>query len=194
MPKLKKVALYFGSFNPIHIGHLIIAQSIINNFPIDELWFVVSPRNPLKDKKSLISEYQRLYMVKEAIEDNPRFRASDIEFGLSKPSYTVHTLAYLCEKYPDTVFYLIMGEDNLSNLHQWKNVEYIMEHFEILVYPRLGYMSHNLYQHPHIHLIKSPIIEISSSQIRAAIRQRQSVQYLLSDKVLKYIEDMNLYK
>src|SRR5574344_537913 len=150
----KKVALYFGSFNPVHIGHLIIAQSIVNNFTLDELWFIVSPRNPLKAKKTLISEFQRLYMVKEAIEDNPNFKASDIEFNLPKPSYTAHTLAYLTEKYPNVSFYLVMGEDNLSTFHQWKNQEYILENFEILVYPRPECAPNDLYEHPHVHFVK----------------------------------------
>ena len=193
-PSFKKTALFFGSFNPIHNGHLIIAQHFVNHLDIHELWFVVSPKNPLKEKKTLISEYQRFYMVQEAIEDNPKFRACDIEFQLDKPSYTAHTLSYLQEKYPDRQFFLILGEDNLSDFYRWKNYEYILEHFDLLVYPRPNCTKNELYRHPKVHFTDAPLMEISASKIREQIRSNLSIKYLVPDKVLKYIEDMNLYK
>ena len=137
--KKRNIGLYFGSFNPIHIGHLIIAEYMIENSDLDEIWFVVSPSNPLKKKESLLDERQRLYMVNIAIEDDARFRSSDIEFKLPYPSYTCVTLAHLTERYPEKNFSLIMGEDNLENIEKWKNYEFILNNFHIYTYPRAGY-------------------------------------------------------
>lgn len=197
-----KVALYFGSFNPIHIGHLAIANYIATHQPCDQVWFVVSPHNPHKEKSSLLADYHRLNLVKTAIDDNPKFRASDIEFGLDQPSYTVKTLAYLREKYPNNTFTLIMGEDNLRSLHRWYNYEAILNNHEIFVYPRvvLDSESKNLVNveiinHPSIKFCSDlPIMSISSSYIRKEISNGISPKYLLTPEVLKYIDEMGFYR
>ncbi len=191
---MKKTALYFGSFNPIHIGHLIIAEYVVENSDVDDLWFVISPSNPLKKKETLLNSAQRYFMTQIAIEDDPRFKACDIEFKLPFPSYTAVTLAKLTELYPDIQFVILMGEDNLQNLNKWRNYEYILEHFEILVYPRPGSQGGNLKNHPHVKYISAPMMEISATQIREAIKNRRKVQYLLPEKVKQYIEDMGVYR
>ena len=196
----KRIGLYFGTFNPIHIGHLIIANHIVNNSPLDEVWFVVSPHNPHKKKASLLEDYHRLNLVKEAIEGNDNFRASDIEFKLPQPSYTATTLAYLQEKYPNKEFTLIMGEDNLRSLHKWKNVESIVDNHKIIVYPRNKTIQENVLLAPQIKsaqiaLLKDvPFMDISASFIRESIKEGKSVRYLLPHPVLKYIDEMNFYK
>ncbi|MDX1445590.1 nicotinate (nicotinamide) nucleotide adenylyltransferase [Lishizhenia sp.] len=199
-----KVGLYFGSFNPIHIGHLIIANHMVDTTDMDQVWMVVSPHNPLKKKKSLLEDYHRLALVNEAIEDNLNLRASDIEFKLEQPSYTANTLAYLKEKHPKHQFVLIMGEDNLRTFHKWKNYEQILERYEIYVYPRVvtvqemekGTIEHNALQdHPHVHFCgDAPLMKISSSYIRKAIKLGRDVRYLLPKPVLKYIDEMNFYR
>lgn len=201
-----KVGLYFGTFNPIHIGHLIIANYMVDNTDLDEVWLVVSPQNPLKEKKSLLADYHRLELVRIAIDDNFNLRASDIEFGLSKPSYTATTLAYLKEKYPEREFALIMGEDNLRTLHKWYNYEHILEQHQIYVYPRPmtiqeedeirehSQPSKNI-DHPNITLCDEvPVMKVSASYIRKAIKEGKDVRYLLTPPVLKYIDEMNFYK
>lgn len=191
----KKTGLFFGSFNPIHVGHLILAQDILNEQNLDEVWFVVSPQNPLKTKNSLLSEHHRLSMVREAIADNPKFRASDIEFHLTQPSYTIHTLLHLKEKYPGKIFHLIMGEDNLSNLHKWKNFEEIINNYKILVYPRIHSDDGSTrIKHPNILITKAPVIEISSSKIREDIRNGKEVRYFLTEPVYQYLTEMHFYK
>jgi len=191
---MRKTGLYFGSFNPIHIGHLIIANHLVNYSELDELWFVISPQNPLKKKSSLLADYHRLEMVKRAIDDNPQFKASDIEFKLLQPSYTIHTLTYLSEKYPDHQFYLIMGADNLTVLDKWKNYEQILEQYHICVYPRPGFDGGDFQNHPKVQWINAPLIEISSSFIRQAIHQGKPVRYYLHPAVWKYMDEMNFYK
>ena len=191
----KLVGLFFGSFNPIHIGHLIIANHLVEHSAMDELWLVVTPQNPFKEKQSLLDNYLRLEMVNLAIEEYPKLRASNIEFQLPQPNYTVNTLAYLEEKFPNISFALIMGEDNLKSLHKWKNYEYILEHYPIYVYPRIseGEMPDNLVQHPHIKRVTAPIIELSSTFIREEIKARRNVRALLPEKVWQYIDRTGVY-
>ncbi len=191
---MKKTALYFGSFNPIHIGHLIIAEYVVENSDVDDLWFVISPSNPLKKKETLLNSAQRYYMAQIAIEDDPRFKVCDIEFKLPIPSYTAVTLAKLTELYPDHQFVILMGEDNLQNLHKWRNYEYILEHFEIMVYPRPGSQGGDLKNHPHVTSINAPMMEISATQIRDAIKEGKKIHYLLPEKVQQYIDDMGVYR
>ena len=194
----KRVGLYFGSFNPIHIGHLIIANYMAQTDAIDEVWFVVSPHNPHKKKKNLLEDYHRLAMVRRAVEDNAQLRASDIEFGLPKPSYTVYTLQALKEKHPDYEFTLIMGADNLRSLHKWKNYEQIIERHSILVYPRVltiqektkesAVENNELLSYPNIQMTDAPVMKISSSFIRSMIAEGKDVRYLLSEPVYRYLD------
>lgn len=190
---MKKTGLFFGSFNPIHIGHLILAEYFATQTELDEVWLVVTPQNPLKKKDSLLDQYLRLDLVNRAIADNARLRASDIEFQLPKPSYTIHTLIYLEEKYPDRSFSLIMGEDNLVSLPRWKNYEELMRRFEIWVYPRVGQTQTHLAGHPNIHLVQAPVIEISSTQIRENLHLGKSVRYLLPEQIHDYILKERFY-
>lgn len=190
----KKIGLYFGTFNPIHIGHLIIAEQMLSLSQLDEIWFVVSPQSPFKNKKSLLKENHRLAMVKIAIDDNPNFKACDIEFSLPQPSYTAHTLVYLQEKYPEKFFSLIIGSDNLATLNKWFNYEYILENFEIYVYPRPFSTEIPFDSHSSIIKIHAPLIEISSSYIRNALKNKISVNYMLHHRVMKYIDEMNFYR
>ncbi|MBO4489619.1 MAG: nicotinate-nucleotide adenylyltransferase [Bacteroidales bacterium] len=190
----KKTGLYFGSFNPIHIGHLIVAEYLLEHSDLQELWFVVSPANPLKKRNSLLDDRQRWYMVNLAIGDDLRFRVSDVEFGLPQPSYTCHTLVHLREKYPDRDFALIMGADNLETFHKWLNYEWILENFALYVYPRPGYSSENPYPEARITMVDAPQIELSSTVIRENIRQNIPVRYMLPEKVFEYIDEMGFYK
>jgi len=190
----KKTGLFFGSFNPIHVGHLIIANHMVEYTDLEELWFVISPHNPLKKKSSLLADHHRYAMVNLAVEDNPNLWASNIEFSLSQPSYTVHTLAFLEEKYPKKEFVLIMGGDNLRNLHKWKNYEHILNNYSIIVYPRPGEKLPKLVNHKNIRLAHAPLMQISSSFIRKSIKEGKSVEYLLSDRVYKYLTEMHFYQ
>ncbi|NVN96132.1 MAG: nicotinate-nucleotide adenylyltransferase [Bacteroidetes bacterium] len=190
----KKTGLYFGSFNPIHIGHLIIANQMLANSDMDEIWFVISPQNPLKEKASLLEDHHRLALVKIAIDDNPLFKACDIEFKLPQPSFTIHTLVNLEEIYPQRQFCLIIGSDNLSSFHKWFNYEEILNRYQLLVYPRPGFDGGAFANHPSVKWVESPLMEISSSYIRSAIQNGKSVKYLLPEKVLTYIEEMHFYK
>lgn len=192
--KKRKIGLYFGSFNPIHIGHLIIANHMLEHSNMDRLWFVISPCNPLKSKTSLIDEHQRLMMVKLAIDDNPKFKASDIEFKLEVPSYTVKTLAYLNDEYPDFDFCLIMGSDNLQHINKWMNYEIILENYPIYVYPRPETDISEWVSNPNIHVVEAPLMNISASHIRQMIKQKKSIKYLVPEVVAKYIDDMMLYQ
>jgi len=202
---MKKVGLFFGSFNPIHVGHLIIAEHMADHTDLDEVWFVVSPHNPHKEKKSLLQDYHRMSLVREAIVDNFKLKASNIEFNLPQPSYTVDTLAYLKEKHPDTTFALIFGEDNLYTFHKWKNYEHILENYKIYIYPRPVTYHERLmnepnkgsefYDHKNICFLENgPVMKISASQIRHSIKEGNSVRYLLTEPVYKYIDEMNFYK
>lgn len=191
-----KIGLYFGTFNPIHIGHLIIANHLAEYSGLDQIWMVVTPHNPLKNKQTLLDDYQRLQLVFLATEDYPKIKPSDIEFKLPQPNYTVNTLAHLQEKYPQHIFSLIMGEDNLKSLHKWKNHEIILQNHEIYVYPRISLEADNLAfkNNPKIHIIDAPIVEISSTFIRENIKNKKNVQPLLPSKVWEYIDHNNLYK
>lgn len=192
--------MYFGSFNPIHIGHMAIANYLVEFSGLKQIWFIVSPHNPLKQKASLLNDYQRLEMVHRAIDDDTRFRASDIEFKMPKPSYTIDTLTYLSEKYPERKFRLIMGSDNLYFIHKWKNYRKLLDNYKILVYPRPDYPADKeklpvLSDYGgHIDLINAPLIEISSSFIRKAVKEGRNIRYFLREKAYKYMDEMNFYK
>jgi len=191
-----KIGLFFGTFNPIHIGHLIIANHLVENSDLDEIWMVVTPLNPHKKKPSLLADHHRLAMVRIAVENYPKLQASDIEFNLPQPNYTVNTLAYISEKYPQHHFNLIMGEDNLNNFHKWKNYEVILENNDIYVYPRVttSKIQTDLENHPKIHKISAPIIEISATAIRNGIKEKKEVRPLLPCAVWTYLDEMNFYK
>ncbi|AOW08614.1 nicotinate (nicotinamide) nucleotide adenylyltransferase [Flavobacterium gilvum] len=191
-----KIGLYFGTFNPIHIGHLIIANHMAEHSDLDQVWMVVTPHNPLKKKSTLLDDYHRLQMVHLATEDFPKIKPSDIEFKLLQPNYTVNTLAHLQDKFPQHEFSLIMGEDNIKSLHKWKNYNTILEHHDIYVYPRISSEVENLElkNHPNVHLIDAPIVEISSTTIRETIKKGKNVQPLLPYKVWDYIDHNNFYK
>lgn len=194
---MKKVGLFFGSFNPIHIGHLILANYILENSDMAELWFVVSPQNPFKDKKTLLKDHNRLDMVQLSVKNYPKMRASNVEFSLPKPSYTIDTLTYLKEKYPDHSFALIMGEDNLKGLPKWKNAEKLIENHQIIVYPRIfeGEKQHNEYlKHENISMINAPIIELSATEIRNMIKNGKNVRPMLPPEVYEYLDGSNFYK
>lgn len=190
----KRVGLFFGSFNPVHVGHMIIANHMAQHADLDEIWMVVSPHNPLKAKASLAKDRDRLHLVQLAIGDNPRIKASDIEFGLPKPSYTIDTLTYATEKYPDKDFVLLMGGDNLATLHKWKNYELLLSNYEICVYRRPSYELGDLQYHEHVTVVDAPLLEISASFIRKLIKEGKSIQYLVTDAVYHYLQDSNMYR
>lgn len=194
MAKQKLTGLFFGSFNPIHTGHLIIASHMLEYGGMDEVWFVISPHNPLKKQSGLLEDHHRLALVNVAIEDNPRFRSCNIEFGLSKPSYTINTLTVLAEKYPDRHFALIMGSDNLQHFDKWKNFRMILEDYRIFVYPRPGSDGGAFKDHPAVTWVEAPLMQISSTFIRESIRKGKSTRYLLPDKVFTYLSEMHFYK
>ncbi|KIA89869.1 nicotinate (nicotinamide) nucleotide adenylyltransferase [Kaistella jeonii] len=194
---MKKIGLFFGSFNPIHIGHLILANYILENSDMEELWFVVSPQNPFKNKKSLLKDHNRLDMVQVAVKNYPKMRVSNVEFSLPKPSYTIDTLTYLHEKHPDYSFALIMGEDNLDGLSKWKNSETLIKNNQIIVYPRNfeGEKKDNDYlQHENISLINAPVVEISATEIRNMIKDGKNVRPMLPPEVFEYLDGSSLYK
>lgn len=194
---MKKIGLFFGSFNPIHIGHLILGNYILEHSDMEELWFVVSPQNPLKDKKTLLKDHNRLDMVQLAIKNYPKMRASNVEFSLPKPSYTIDTLAYLKEKHPDYSFALIMGEDNLESLPKWKNYQKLIQNYHIIVYPRTfegEKKTHEYLQHENISLVKAPIIELSSTEIRNMIKEGKNVRPMLPPEVFDYLDGSSLYR
>jgi len=188
-----KTGLFFGSFNPIHIGHLAIANYIVEFTDIKQIWFVVSPQNPLKEKKGLLADYHRMALVNEAIGDDRRFLACDIELKLPKPSYTIDTLTYLREKYPDNEFVIVMGADGLSSFHKWKNYHELMKTTSRYVYPRPGSDTKEIQNIENCFFIDAPLIEISSTFIRNGISKGKNMHYFLNDKVFKYIEEMHFY-
>lgn len=192
-----KVGLFFGSFNPIHVGHLIIANTLRGYTKMDQVWFVISPQNPFKSSKSLLSEVDRLRMVELAIEDNFDLRASNIEFSMPRPSYTVDTLAYLKDRYPQHEFNLLLGSDNLHHFHKWKNYQVILEHHVIFIYPRPrtneDKIKDELKNHPSIRMVDAPLLDISATFIRKCLKNDISIKYLVHDAVAEYIYDRKLY-
>ena len=189
-----KTGLFFGSFNPIHVGHMIIANFMVEHTDLTEIWFVVTPHNPLKKKSTLANDYERLHMVNLAIDDNFRLKASNIEFNLPKPSYTIDTLTYLAEKYPKRDFTLIMGGDNLKTIHKWKNYEMLLENHRIYVYQRPDYDLGEVASHKNVQLFDAPLMQISASFIRKCIKEEKSIQYLVADQVYKYLAESSLYR
>lgn len=191
-----KVGLYFGTFNPMHIGHLIIANHIAENSDLDQVWLVVTPHNPHKKKSTLLDDHHRLQMVFLATEDYPKLKPSDIEFKLPQPNYTVHTLAHLQEKFPTHEFSLLMGEDNLNSLHKWKNYEVIIQNHDIYVYPRLNTetIDPEIEASARIHRVDAPVIELSSTFIRESIKNGKNVQPMLPHKIWQYVEHNLFYK
>lgn len=191
-----KIGLYFGTFNPIHIGHLIIANDMAENSDLDQIWMVVTPHNPHKKKSTLLDDYHRLQMVHLATEEYDRIRPSDIEFKLPQPNYTVNTLAHLLEKFPAYEFALIMGEDNLNSLHKWKNYEVLLQNHSIYVYPRINseIAKPELLKHAAIKIIEAPIIEISSTSVRKGIKEGKNIKPLLPQNVWEYIDHNLFYK
>ena len=187
------IGLYFGSFNPIHIGHLIIANHVLNETPINKIWFIISPQNPFKESKTLLNEFDRLHLVRLATQEDNRIKCSDIEFGLPKPSYTSNTLTFLSEKHPEHQFSLIMGSDSYQNLDKWKNYETIINNYPIYVYKREGYEIKNSF-HKEAIILNAPIIQISASQIREYIRSAKSIRYLVPEIVREEIESRKFYK
>jgi nicotinate-nucleotide adenylyltransferase len=197
---MSKVGLYFGSFNPIHIGHMAIAGYMTEYAGLDQVWFVVSPHNPLKKKETLLADHQRLHMVNLAIGDNVRLKASNIEFKLPVPSYTIDTLTYLNEKHPKNEFVLVMGEDNLYTLHKWKNVNELIGKYSIFVYPRhdsvkpASPLLNQLLSTADIHHVKAPLMDISGTFIRDGIKKGKDMSYFLPQAVWKYIIEMHFYE
>jgi nicotinate-nucleotide adenylyltransferase len=189
-----KVGLFFGSFNPIHIGHLALANYMLEFTELERIWFVVSPHNPLKEKKTLLADHHRLQLVNLGIGDNARILASTIEFKLPQPSYTVNTLAHLSDKYKQHEFSIIMGADNLQTLHKWKNYEAILEHYKIYVYPRPNYEPGELKSHPSVIITDAPLMEISSSFLREGIQNKKDLRYFFHPDVWNFIDEMNFYK
>jgi nicotinate-nucleotide adenylyltransferase len=188
------IGLFFGSFNPIHIGHLALANYMLSFTEMEQIWLVVSPHNPLKNKAGLLNQNERLHLINLALEDNVNIKSSNIEFTLSQPSYTINTLAHLNEKYPQHVFSLIMGQDNLVTFDKWKNFDTILKKHLIFVYPRLNSQTSQFDNHPNVKITHAPLIEISATFIRTAIKEKKSIQYFLHPKVWDYINGSNLFK
>lgn len=191
-----KIGLYFGTFNPIHVGHLTIANYLAEHSDLDQVWFVVTPQSPFKKKSSLLDNYQRLEMVYRATKDYTKLKSSDIEFGLKQPNYTIDTLTYLFEKFPEHEFALIMGEDNLKSFHKWKNYELILENHSIYVYPRIseGTIETQFDNHPKIHKVDAPIMQLSSTFIRKEIKDGKNIKPMLPEHVWEYLDEMNFYR
>jgi nicotinate-nucleotide adenylyltransferase len=194
MNQRQKIGLFFGSFNPIHMGHLIIANIMAQNTDLDKVWLVVSPQNPFKPSKGLLHEFDRYDLVKAAIADNFKLEVSDVEFHLPKPSYTIHTLAYLTEKYPNKEFKVIIGEDNLENFTKWKNHEQILIQFGLYVYPRPHVTNTDLKRHPQVTIVEAPVIDISATYIRNCIKNNKSIRYLVPETVENMIRMKNFYR
>ncbi len=192
----KKVGLYFGTFNPIHIGHIIIANFMVEFSDLDEVWLVVTPHNPFKKKSSMLENHHRLDMVYMACEGYEKLKPCDVEFRLPQPNYTATTLIKLEEDHPSLDFSLIMGEDNLKTFHKWKNYEVILERHRVYVYPRIssGEILYQFKDHPGIARVEAPVIEITSTFIRNAVKEGKNVIPMLPFKVWEYLDRMNFYK
>lgn len=188
------IGLFFGSFNPVHVGHMVLANYMVSFTNLEQVWFVVSPHNPLKEKSSLLNQNQRLHMVNLAIGDNDKLKSSNIEFGLSQPSYTINTLVHLKEKYPQHHFSLIMGEDNLASFTKWKNYEEILKHYKLYVYPRPNSNSESLKTHPNVIMTQAPLMDISSTMIRQAIKDKKNMSSFVPQAVWQYLDEMSFYK
>jgi nicotinate-nucleotide adenylyltransferase len=188
-----KIGLFFGSFNPIHMGHMIIANIMAENTDLKKVWFVVSPQNPFKPSKGLLHEFDRYDMVKAAIADNYKLEATDAEFHLPKPSYTIHTLAYLTEKHPEKEFKLIIGEDNLAGFTRWKNYQQILDHHGLYVYPRPNAQPSELKTHPNVTIVQAPLLDISATYIRECIRNKKSIRYMVPESVETMIRVKGFY-
>jgi nicotinate-nucleotide adenylyltransferase len=188
-----KIGLFFGSFNPIHLGHLIIGNTMATHTDLKEVWFVVSPQNPFKKNKGLLHEFDRLTMVEKAIADNTKLKASDIEFNLPKPSYTIDTLTILAEKYPQHEFVLIMGEDNLVQFENWKNHDKILEFYKLYVYKRPNTAPHNFKEHPSVSFIEAPLLDISATYLRKCLKEGKSIKYMVTEEVEEYIRWKKFY-
>lgn len=188
-----KIGLFFGSFNPIHIGHMIIANIMAEHTDLDKVWFVVSPHNPLKRSQSLLHEHDRYDMVEKAIMDNPNLKVTDIEFRMPRPSYTVDTLAFLSDKYSEHTFVLIIGEDNLNNFHKWKNYEVILSEYGLYVYPRPGKSGVDYSNYEKVKMIDAPLLNISATFIRNCVRKDQSIKYLVPEAVEQFIKSKKLF-
>ena len=193
MNKTTKTGLFFGSFNPVHNGHLMIAGYMAEYTDLVQVWFVVSPQNPLKEKSGMLDSHHRLTMVDMAIEDDQRFRSSNIEFKMPKPSFTIDTLTWLSEKYPDREFVMIAGSDNLTTFHKWKNPESILDQYRIYLYPRPNTIPGRFDDHPSIIRTEAPLITVSASFIRQGIREGKNMRYFLPEKIWKYIDEMHFY-
>jgi len=189
-----RVGLFFGSFNPVHVGHMVLANYMLAYTEMQQVWMVVSPQNPHKTGQQMLSAANRLLLVNLAIDDHPNLRSSNIEFSLPQPSYTIHTLAHLNEKYPEHEFSLIIGQDNLQSFNKWKNHETILEKFHLYVYPRPGAATSQFDAHPHVHLTSAPVIDISSTFIRQGIREKKDLRFFLPAKVWEEIDVMNFYR
>jgi len=189
-----RIGLYFGSFNPVHNGHLIIANFITQHTDLEQVWLVISPQNPLKKQGNLLNEYHRLYLVQSSIDEEPALKASDIEFRLPKPSFTIDTLTYLEEKFPFHEFSVIMGSDSFQNLTEWKNFRQLLDKYAIYVYVRPGYPAENPHEKSRVSFLNAPLLEISSTYIRKTIREGKSIRYLVPDKVKNEIEQNGYYK
>lgn len=190
----RKIGLFFGSFNPVHIGHMIIANYMVTRTEMDEVWMVVSPQNPFKKAGSLARDHDRLHLVNLAIGNTPGLRASSIEFDLPKPSYTIDTLAVLRDKYPKQEFSLIMGSDNLPTLPKWKNAEILLRDYDIHVYNRPGYPAGELENHPRVYLHEAPLMHLSATYIRQSIREGYGVKFLVPESVAKEMEVSGMYR
>ncbi|MFL5728646.1 MAG: nicotinate (nicotinamide) nucleotide adenylyltransferase [Cytophagaceae bacterium] len=190
---MTKIGLFFGSFNPIHIGHMIIASTMLENTDLQQIWFVVSPQNPLKKSKTLLHEFDRYEIVQRSVYDNYNFKVCDVEFHLPKPGFTIDTLTYLQEKHKDDEFVLIIGEDNLVQFPQWKNYDKILEYFSLYVYPRPNAVFTELKNHPKVRMVPSPLLDISATYIRECIKNGKSIKYLVPEAVESYIRQKGFY-
>jgi len=191
---MKKIGIYSGSFNPIHHGHVMLANYLVEFSDLDELWFVVTPQNPLKKKEDLLDDDERLKMVQLALGDDPRFLVSDIEMHLPTPSYTINTLTALSEQYPDSEFVFICGMDSLQNFKNWREYQKILDNYELLVFPREGYDGGELINYPSVTVLKTPLIEISSTFIRQCVKEGRDVRHFMPEKAFEYMKEHRLYE